>query len=218
MLLANGMVFSVYRHTHTLTSTSKQLNQLSSRKAVGAASTLIVDTDVMTHLRLLMRATSHHLRPHIHGQVRDTHAALRFIAPPPTLNLSFRLASSSSRRDSPACAAPPVSPPDRKPQTPATSHAPSTPPPPPTDADAASARLHMVFTCAKCETRAVKSFTKNAYRHGVVIVTCPGCDARHLIADNLGWFGDERNIEEVLATKGQTVTTITDGDIDYSPK
>lgn len=78
-------------------------------------------------------------------------------------------------------------------------------------------RLHMVFTCTKCETRAVKSFTKNAYEKGVVIVICPGCDARHLIADNLGWFGEDRNIEEVLAKRGESVVRITDGDIDYSP-
>lgn len=85
------------------------------------------------------------------------------------------------------------------------------------DSTSSAARLHMVFTCAKCETRAVKLFSKNAYQNGVVIVTCPGCDARHLIADNLGWFGDEKNIEEVLARKGESVTHITDGDIDYVP-
>lgn len=83
--------------------------------------------------------------------------------------------------------------------------------------NAKTARLQLVFTCGKCETRAVKSFTKNAYENGVVIVTCPKCDARHLIADNLGWFGDERNIEQVLAQKGQTVTKITDKDIEYTP-
>lgn len=81
-------------------------------------------------------------------------------------------------------------------------------------------KFHMVFTCAKCETRAVKSFTKNAYEKGVVIITCPGCESRHLIADNLGWFGadDESNIEKILAKKGQSVTTVTDNDIDYTPK
>lgn len=80
-------------------------------------------------------------------------------------------------------------------------------------------RLHMVFTCSVCETRSVKSFSKKAYETGVVIVTCPGCDARHLIADNLGWFGpeSESNIEKVLASKGQTVARITDMDIDYTP-
>lgn len=83
----------------------------------------------------------------------------------------------------------------------------------------AAALLHMVFTCTKCNTRSVKSFSKTAYQAGVVIVTCPGCEARHLIADNLGWFGpdEESNIEKILANKGESVTRIGDKDIDYTP-
>ena len=75
----------------------------------------------------------------------------------------------------------------------------------------------MVFTCAKCETRAVKSFTKDSYEKGVVIVTCPGCEARHVIADNLGWFGPERNIEQILANKGESITKVSDKDLEYTP-
>jgi mitochondrial protein import protein ZIM17 len=51
--------------------------------------------------------------------------------------------------------------------------------------------LYMVFTCTKCETRAVKGFSKRAYEHGVVIVTCPGCERRHVVADRMGWFGEK---------------------------
>lgn len=47
------------------------------------------------------------------------------------------------------------------------------------------AQMHMMFTCGKCETRALKSFSRKSYHSGVVIATCPGCGARHLIADNL---------------------------------
>lgn len=44
------------------------------------------------------------------------------------------------------------------------------------------------FTCNKCETQSIRSFTKHAYHKGVVMVRCGGCEAIHLIADNIGWF------------------------------
>jgi hypothetical protein len=44
----------------------------------------------------------------------------------------------------------------------------------------------------------------------VVIIQCPTCENNHLIADNLGWFRDERvNIETLSAEKGQTVRRLT---------
>ena len=38
-----------------------------------------------------------------------------------------------------------------------------------------------------------------------MIIKCPECASRHLIADNLGWFGrgGPRNVEELLQEKGQ---------------
>ena len=63
----------------------------------------------------------------------------------------------------------------------------------------------MVFTCNVCNTRSAKQFSWLAYYHGVVLVTCPGCDNRHLIADRLHWF-DGMSVEDYLAAKGQTVT------------
>jgi len=62
-------------------------------------------------------------------------------------------------------------------------------------------RYALMFTCIKCETRSMKSFSKQAYVEGVVIVTCTGCGGHHLIADNLGWFGPEKNIEEIMNAK-----------------
>ena len=73
----------------------------------------------------------------------------------------------------------------------------------------------MVFTCGACETRAVKTFTRRAYDKGIVIVTCPGCQNKHLVADNLGWFGDNTNVETLLAERGEEVKQLaSDGQIE----
>ena len=53
------------------------------------------------------------------------------------------------------------------------------------------------------ETRSAKIFSKKTYENGVVIVTCPGCQGRHLIADRLGWFGDPGSVEDYLQAQGQ---------------
>jgi protein import protein ZIM17 len=69
-----------------------------------------------------------------------------------------------------------------------------------------------VFTCTVCNTRSAKQFTENAYRNGVVVVTCPGCQNRHLIADNLSFFSDDDggwNIEKAMAKLGQNVDMVT---------
>ena len=74
----------------------------------------------------------------------------------------------------------------------------------------ASGDMVAAFTCAKCETRSVKRFSKQSYLHGIVIVECPGCEVKHLLADNLGWFDDvEKNIEEILKKKGEEVIRIS---------
>jgi len=90
-----------------------------------------------------------------------------------------------------------------------TSMSPATAPPPP-----AEPRLSLTFTCTvhSCNgTRSSHSFTKRAYEKGVVLVECPGCRTRHLIADHLGWFkdgtsdGKHPTIEDILRAKGEKV-------------
>ncbi len=76
----------------------------------------------------------------------------------------------------------------------------------------------MMYTCGKCDVRSAKAFSKVAYTQGVVIVECPNCSARHLVADHLGWFGAKSTIEEFAKERGETIITkLDDNTLELEP-
>lgn len=72
-------------------------------------------------------------------------------------------------------------------------------------------QLMIAFTCKKCNTRSSHTMSKQAYTKGTVLIQCPGCKNRHLIADHLKIFNDDNiNIEDILKAKGESVSQSTD--------
>ncbi|KDD77158.1 hypothetical protein H632_c6p2 [Helicosporidium sp. ATCC 50920] len=77
----------------------------------------------------------------------------------------------------------------------------------------------MVMTCTKCETRSAKAMSRAAYEKGVVLVQCPGCQNRHVIADHLGWFGDKGTVADFVKGKQKvTMRTFVDGTMELTPE
>lgn len=82
-------------------------------------------------------------------------------------------------------------------------------PPPP--------QYELTFTCVPCGTRSKHKVSKQGYHHGTVLIACPGCKNRHVIADHLKIFGDRRvTVEDLMREKGQLVKRGTlDGDMEF---
>lgn len=71
--------------------------------------------------------------------------------------------------------------------------------------------LMIAFTCKKCNTRSSHTMSKQAYTGGTVLITCPSCKNRHLIADHLKIFRDDRvTIEDILKAKGEFISSSTE--------
>lgn len=71
--------------------------------------------------------------------------------------------------------------------------------------------MMIAFTCKKCNTRSSHTMSKQAYTKGSVLIKCPGCNNRHLIADHLKIFSDEHvTVQDILSAKGESVSLTTD--------
>lgn len=65
------------------------------------------------------------------------------------------------------------------------------------------------FTCKVCQERSHHTMSKHSYTKGVVLIQCPGCKNRHLIADNLGWFKDSKTtVEDLVKDKGEAIRRV----------
>jgi len=99
---------------------------------------------------------------------------------------------------------------------PSPSSSPSSQPPPiepPHDDHSSTATLEQP-TCGHLNTH---EFSSQAFHHGIVLVQCPSCLNRHLIADHLQWFtsnptsddpnfkNDHRTIIDLMRAKGEAV-------------
>lgn len=70
--------------------------------------------------------------------------------------------------------------------------------------------LMIAFTCKRCDTRSSHTMSKQAYTKGTVLIQCPGCKNRHLIADHLKIFNDDHiTIEDIMNAKGESVSLTT---------
>ncbi|UJR24792.1 hypothetical protein I4U23_006167 [Adineta vaga] len=87
----------------------------------------------------------------------------------------------------------------------------------------ASKRMGIQFRCKVCDHTLQKTFTRQSYEQGIVIIRCDSCTNLHLIADNLGWFkdltenGKFKNIAQMLQAKGETIHRITAVPTDDQP-
>ncbi|KAI4678743.1 uncharacterized protein J4E84_008561 [Alternaria hordeiaustralica] len=98
---------------------------------------------------------------------------------------------------------------------------------PPTSTDAPDSRLEreqvpsyeLTFTCNVCKTRSSHRLSKQGYHHGTVLIQCPGCKNRHLIADHLKVFSDKSvTIEDLMREKGSLVkrgSLSAEGDVEF---
>lgn len=76
-------------------------------------------------------------------------------------------------------------------------------------------KMMIAFTCKKCDTRSSHTMSKQAYEKGTVMISCPHCKVRHLIADHLKIFHDNHvTVEQLMKANGEKVSQDV-GDLEF---
>ncbi|KAM0088243.1 hypothetical protein ACP6JD_008448 [Aspergillus fumigatus] len=75
----------------------------------------------------------------------------------------------------------------------------------------------ITFTCKPCGHRSSHRMSKHGYHRGTVLIRCPSCLNRHVIADHLNIFMDEKStLEDILQREGKRLTRgYVDGDMEF---
>lgn len=80
----------------------------------------------------------------------------------------------------------------------------------------------LTFTCKACQHRSAHTVSKQGYHKGTVLITCPGCKARHLISDHLHIFSDTKvTLEDIMKEKGEVLrkgNINAEGDVEFWPE
>ncbi len=62
----------------------------------------------------------------------------------------------------------------------------------------------LTFTCKPCLHRSTHRVSHRGYHHGTVLITCPSCKNRHVMADHLKIFEDKAfTVEDLMREKGE---------------
>ncbi|PYH77725.1 zf-DNL-domain-containing protein [Aspergillus uvarum CBS 121591] len=75
----------------------------------------------------------------------------------------------------------------------------------------------ITFTCKPCGGRSSHRMSKHGYHRGTVLIQCPTCSSRHVIADHLNIFFDQKStLEDILARQGDKLMRgYTNGDMEF---
>lgn len=75
----------------------------------------------------------------------------------------------------------------------------------------------ITFTCKPCGERSSHRMSKHGYHKGTVLIRCPSCHNRHVIADHLNIFFDKKTtLEDIMEKQGGKVTRgYLEGDMEF---